>query len=263
MRKNLRFIWLLIKYKFSRMMMFRADFFIAFFADGALFFVQLLAFETIYSQVDSIGGWSRGQMIIFVGTFSIINALNMLIYFFGILDIPEKIKRGDLDQYLTKPINPLLRLTFESVNIGSIPLVILSVLIIQYGIQVAKIEVTFMLGLGYTALVLIMTLLWYDMELILRTIPFLAISAHGIIRIEEQVLELNFRVPGVLYKGIFKALFYFLLPYGIMSTIPTEFITRSSTVSGLFTSVTTVAAFTAFALWFWKFGLKHYKSASS
>jgi len=263
MRKNFRFILLLIKCKFTRMMAFRASFWGAFFADGSLFLIQLLTFETIYSQVDGIGGWDRGQMIIFVGTFSIINALNMLIYFFGVVDIPSKIRRGDLDQYLTKPINPLLRLTFENVNIGSIPLVIMSILIVCYGISISHIQVSFALGLGYAAFVLLMTLLWYDMELIVRTIPFLVTSVNGIMRLEEAILELNFKVPGILYKGIFKLIFYFILPYGIMSTIPTQFITRSIDAVSIFVSVATVATFTAFALWFWRFGIKHYKSASS
>lgn len=259
----MRFIWLLIKYKFSRMMMYRADFFSAFINDGILFIVQLLTFETIYSQVDEIGGWNRGQMIIFVGTFSIINALNMLIYFFGVVDIPGKIKRGELDQYLTKPINPLLRLTFESVNVGSIPLVVLSILIVGYGVSVAGIEVSLSLGLGYTLLVLLMTLLWYDMELILRSIPFFVISANGIMRVEGEMLELNFKVPGVLYKGMFKILFYFLFPYGIMSTVPTQLLSGVLTLPGLVQAICTVIFFTFFALWFWRFGLKHYKSASS
>ena len=263
MIKNLRFILLLIKFKFSRMMAFRFSFWGVFFADGSLFLIQLLTFETIYSQVDSIGGWDRGQMIIFVGTFSIINALNMLIYFFGVVDIPGKIRRGDLDQYLTKPINPLLRLTFENVNVGSIPLVIMSILIVCYGVSVSGIQVSFALGLGYAAFVLLMTLLWYDMELIIRTIPFLVISANGIMRIEELMLELNFKVPGVLYKGVFKLIFYFILPYGIMSTIPTQFISHNIDGIGVCISILTVIIFTAFALWFWKFGLKHYKSASS
>lgn len=263
MRKNLRFIWLLLNYKFSRMMMYRADFFAAFINDGILFIVQLLAFETIYSQVDTIGGWNRGQMIIFVGTFSMINALNMLIYFFGVVDIPEKIKRGDLDQYLTKPVNPLLRLTFEKINVGSVPLVVMSILIVCYGVSVTGLKVSFTVGLGYAALVLLMTLLWYDLELILRSVPFLVISAHGIMKMEGQLLELNFKVPGALYKGIFKILFYFLLPYGIMSTIPSQFLTQSITLPGVLLAILTVAAFTALALWFWQFGLKHYQSASS
>lgn len=263
MTKNLRFILLLMKFKFTRMMAFRFSFWGVFFADGSLFLIQLLTFEAIYSQVDSIGGWNRGQMIIFVGTFSIINALNMLIYFFGVVDLPGKIRRGDLDHYLTKPINPLLRLTFENVNVGSIPLVVMSVLIVCYGVSVSGIQVSFSLGLGYAAFVLLMTLLWYDMELILRTIPFLVISANGITRLEGLMLELNFKVPGVLYKGVFKLVFYFILPYGIMSTVPTQFITRSIDGPGIVVSIFTVIVFTVFALWFWKFGLKHYKSASS
>ena len=261
--RNLKFVLLLLKFKLSRMMALRFSFWGALFADGSLFLIQLLTFETIYSQVDSIGGWDRGQMIIFVGTFSIINALNMVIYFFGVVNIPEKIRNGDLDQYLTKPVNPLLRLTFENVDIGSIPLVILSILIVCYGVSVSGIQVSFALGLGYTAFVLLMTLLWYDMELILRTIPFIVISANGIIQLIEAMLELNFKVPGILYKGVFKLIFYFILPYGIMATIPTQVITRSISTPGICISVFTVFVFTAFAMWFWRFGLTKYKSASS
>ena len=126
MRRNLRFVWLLIKLKMSHMMVFRLNFFGAFFADGMLFLVQLLTFNIIFGQVDSIGDWGRGEMLIFIGTFSMINGLNMLIYFFGVIGIPEKIQSGDLDHYLTKPVNPLFRITFEKVNLGSAPLLLLS-----------------------------------------------------------------------------------------------------------------------------------------
>lgn len=263
MRRNLRFILLLVKLKVSRMMVFRFSFFGAFFADGTLFLIQLLTFSTIYAHIDSIGGWDRGQMMIFIGTFSLINALNMLIYFFGVVSIPNKIKRGDLDQYLTKPINPLLRITFENVNPGSVLLVVMSVMIISYGVSLSKIEVSFLLGVGYSVLVLLMTLLWYDMEIILRTIPFFVISANGISQLEGHLIELNFKVPGILYKGVFKMLFYFIFPYGIMSTIPTQFLSGSLTTPGLIHALCISAVFTVFTLWFWRFGLKHYKSASS
>ena len=78
--KNLRFIFTLLKLKFSRMMVFRFDFFGAFFVDSSLFILQLLMFEAIYSSVDSIGGFRRGDMIIFIGTFSLINAINIGIW---------------------------------------------------------------------------------------------------------------------------------------------------------------------------------------
>jgi len=263
LKRNLRFVLLLVKLKLSRMMVFRFNFFGAFFADGTLFLVQLLTFSTIYAHVESIGGWGRGQMIIFVGTFSLINALNMMIYFFGVVGIPDMIRRGELDQYLTKPINPLLRLTFESVNPGSFLLVIMSVLIIAHGAAVSGIEVSLGAGLAYAAMVLLMTLLWYDMEVIFRTIPFLAISANGLLQLEEHLIDLNFKVPGTLFKGVFRVLFYFVMPYGVMSTVPTELLSGMLTAPGLVQALCVVLAFTAFALWFWKFGLRHYKSASS
>ena len=243
--------------------MWRFSFFGAFFADGTLFLVQLLTFSTIYAHAQSIGGWDRGQMIMFVGTFSLINALNMMIFFFGLVDIPGKIRRGDLDQYLTKPINPLLRLTFENADPGSFLLVVMSVIIVRYGTMVSGLVVSPSLALGYAALVLLMTLLWYDMEVILRTIPFLVISANGVMQLEGHLIELNFKVPGTLYKGIWKALFYFILPYGIMSTVPTQLLSGVLTVPGLVQALGVTLVFTAFALWFWRFGLRRYKSASS
>lgn len=260
--KSLRFIKTLIKLKLSHMMVFRLSFFGAFWVDGTLFFVQLLMFNTIYSQVDSIGGWSKGEMIIFIGTFSLINALNMVIFFFGINDLPSKIRYGTLDHYLTKPISPLLRLTFENVNPGSIPLVLVSIGIIIYGMNISKVEINLFNGLGYTFLVILMTLLWYDVELILRCIPFFVLSATNISRAEE-LLELCMKVPGVLFKGIFKALFYFVLPYGIMATIPTQFIMKTVTPLGILYSIGVVLFFTVLTFYLWKMGLRHYKSASS
>ena len=264
--RALRFVGLLIKLKLSHMMMFRLSFFGAFFADGILFMMQLLSFQVIYSQVESIGGWSRGQMIIFIGTFSLINALNMIIFFFGVAGIPEKINSGNLDQYITKPINPLLRLTFESVDPGSIPLLILSILIVCHGVSVSQVLITFPIILGYVILILLMTLLWYDMTLILRSLSFFFILVSDIdpfAKIEGNLMSLNFRIPGVLYKGAFKILFYFVLPYGIMSTVPTQFLSGMLTFPELIPALCIVFLFTIFALWFWKFGLRHYRSASS
>jgi ABC-2 type transport system permease protein len=254
---------LLIKLKLSRMMVWRVSFFGAFFADGTLFLTQLLTFSVIYARVDAIGDWSRGQMLVFIGTFSMLNALNMVIYFFGMLEVPAKIREGGLDLYITKPVSPLLRLTFENVNPGSIPLILLSAAIVVYGVSVGGMPVTPGLALGYALLVLLMALLYYDMELILRTLTFFVVSMSAIDRLEGEMLELNFKIPGVFFKGAFKVIFWFALPYGVMATVPTQFISRTLTPIGLVYALGVAALFTFLALGFWEIGLRHYKSASS
>ncbi|GHU86902.1 ABC transporter permease [Spirochaetia bacterium] len=263
LRRNLRFVRMLVKLRLSHMMVFRLSFFGAFFADASLFAVQLLAFSAIYSQVDSIGDWGRGRMLIFIGTFSMINALNMVIFFFGIVEIPDKIREGALDLYLTKPVSPLLRLTFESVNPGSIPLIVLSAVIIIYGLSVEGLAVTAAAVTAYIALTLLMTLLWYDTMLIIRTIPFFVIAGDSIGWFEGIMFELNMKIPGVLYKGVFKLLFYFVLPYGIMATVPTQLLTGVLSLPALIHALCIVAFFTVFTIWFWRLGVRHYKSPSS
>ena len=244
------------------MMVFRLSFFGAFWVDGTLFLLQLIMFQAIYSQVESIGGWTGSEMIIFIGTFSLINALNMVLFFFGINDLPDKIRTGKLDYYITKPVNPLFRLTFENINPGSVPLVFASMGIIAYGIYLSNIPFSLMKGISYGILVLLMTLLWYDIELILRCIPFFVVSAVNITRLEE-LLELNMKVPGVLFKGVFKVLFYFVLPYGIMATIPTQFVMKTISPAGIVYGLVIVSLFTGLAFGIWHMGLKNYKSASS
>lgn len=261
--KNLRFIFTLLKMKLAKQMMYRLSFFGATIIDGSLFLLWVLMFNTIYSQVDSIGGWNKGQMIIFVGTFSLLNAINMTIYFFGVIGIPNKIRSGELDHYLTKPINPLLRITFENINLGSAPLIMLSIGIIVYGVYLANIYVSFVTLILYILFIILMAVLYYDLEVIIRTIPFFVISANGIEKLEEAAMNLCMRVPGVLFNGIFKVLFYLILPYGIMATIPTQIITNTVSDTMIACSIGIVIFFTIFTLTFWKYGLKHYKSASS
>lgn len=249
--------------KLSKNMAFRFSFFGVFFVDGSLFFMQLLMFTSIYSRVGSIGGWDKAQMLLFIGTFSIINAVNMATYFFGLISIPKKIKSGEMDLYITKPVNTLLHLSFESIDIGSIPLVFASIGIVVYAVSGMSSQITALTIIGYIFLVLIMILLWYDMMVIIRTIPFFVIQASSIERLEGEVLTLCMKIPGTLFKGAFKLLFYLILPYGIMATVPTQFFSGTLSPLGLVYSLAVVALFTAFTLFFWKFGLKNYKSASS
>jgi ABC-2 type transport system permease protein len=262
-RRHLKIIYTLLKMKLSRNMAFRFSFFGVFLVDGSLFLIQILMFSAIYDQVGGIGGWDRHQMLFFIGTFSLINALNMALFFFGVIAIPGKIKSGELDFYITKPVNSLFHLSFESMDPGSVPLVLASIGILIYAVTGMKFQVTIFKITGYIFFVLLMLVLYYDMMVILRTIPFFVIQASSFERLEVEFLTLCMKIPGTLFKGAFKLLFYLVLPYGIMATVPTQFFTGTLTPLGFLYSILIVIAFTVFTLIFWRLGLKNYKSASS
>ncbi len=263
MRKNIRVVRELLKLRFQNMMMFRLGFFGPFFVDGSLFLIQLLVFEAVYGNVDQIGGWEKGDMILYIGTFSLLNAVNMVIYFFGVIGIPYKIKSGEMDLYLTKPVSPLLRLSFENVNPGSLPLVIMSIVIIAYGMVKAQVTLTLQTVAGYCFWLLLMQVLYYDLEVLLRSVSFYIVSTTGLERIEGAGIELCMQLPGTVYYGVYKLIFCVVLPYGILATLPVKSLIGECNIQMAVYGILLVAAFSVLTGLMWKNGIKHYNSVSS
>ena len=260
--RQLRLVWALFRMKTARQTAFRLGFFGPLFVDGTLFAMQIAMFSAIYGHVDMIAGWGRGQTLLFIGTFSMINALNMTLTFFGLNGLTRLIKSGDFDFYLTRPMNPLLRVSLENINLGSAPLALLSALIIARAARIMG-GVTLWHAIGYAVLVLMMLLLWYDMMLLLRAAAFFVISASSIERVEGALLEMCMMLPGPAFRGAFRVIFTVILPYGIIGTVPAQFFAGLLTGGQLLGAVATVAAFTVLAIGLFRIGCKNYKSASS
>ena len=263
LKKYMRVLRELIRLRLHNMMVFRLDFFGPFFVDGTLFLVQLLAFSVIYEHIDTFGGWGRGEMILYIGTFSLINAISMTLYFFGMITIPEKVKNGELDLYLTKPVSPLFRLSFEHINFGSVPLILMSFCVIWYGIQAMERTVTAGASAGYVWWVVIMTVLDYDMEVLIRAISLYCVTTARMEQLEEACLSLCMKLPGIAFYGGYKVLFYFLLPYGIMATYPVHSMVGEMNMVRAVYGTSIVVLFSMLTGVVWKQGLKKYNSASS
>ncbi len=263
MRKNICVLRELFYLRFHALMVFRLDFLAPFFVDGSMFFIQLLAFGAVYSHVDAIGSWGRGEMIIYIGTFSLINALNMTIYFFGVNAIPQKVRSGELDLYLSKPISPLFRLTFENISPGSVPLIIMSIGIIGYGIRTLHQTLSVTGVIGYLFWVLIMTILYYEMEVIIRSASLYIVSMARLEQLEEACIDLCMKLPGIAFYGEYKIIFYLVLPYGIMATLPVQRIIGKMNAGTAAYGIGVVVLFSILTAVVWKQGLKHYHSASS
>ena len=263
LKKNMRVLREMFRLRIHGLMVFRFDFFAPFFVDGSLFVIQLLAFEAVYSNVETIGNWGKGEMILYIGTFSLLNAINMAIYFFGVNSIPDKVKSGELDLYLSKPVSPLFRLTFENMSPGSVPLIIMSSCIVVYGIHMLKMKLTLAVVFAYIFWIIIMAILYYEMEVIIRSISLYIVSMARMEQIEESGIELCMKLPGIAFYGVYKVIFYLILPYGIMATLPVQSMIGEMSVQEGVYGIGVVILFTVVTVVLWKNGLRHYNSASS
>lgn len=262
-RKYLRLFQAQIRLRFQHLSVFRLDFFGPFFVDGSMFVIQLLAFQAVYANVDTVGTWGKGEMILYIGSFNLLNALSMTICFFGLSSIPDKVKNGEMDLYLSKPASPLFRLTFEKVNPGSVPLIVMSLCIIGYGIQTAGIKPSVETVSAYVFWMTLMAILYYDMEVLVRSVSFYLVSNARLEQLESACLELCMKLPGIAFYGGYKVIFYYLLPYGIMATIPVQSMIEELTFTGAVQGIGITVIFTLLMAVVWKRGLRRYNSASS
>jgi len=263
MEKSWRILWTLIRCRVSRQMVYRLSFWTAFWVDLLIFVMQLITFSAIFSQVPAIGGWTLAHMAIFLGTFTMLDATYMGTYFFGVLAIPEKIRTGGLDLYLTKPVNPLFLLTVEGVDFGSIMLTVPGFLMVAWGVQRLAIHLTVGLVAGYALLFAMMYLLMYAVMVALRVAAFWLVRTNAFSELENSLVEFSFRIPGVVYQGAWKVLFYVLVPYGLMATLPTQYLTGGMRWYHWALAGGVLAAFWAGMSLLWRAGLRRYGSASS
>lgn len=263
MRKSIRIIYALLRSRVSRQMMYRLSFWTAFWVDLTVFLIQLLTFSVIFSQIETIGGWSLPHMAIFLGTFTMLDALYMCTYFFGVISIPDKIRNGMLDLHLVRPVNSLFLLSVENMDFGSIMLTIPGLLMVLWGVQQLGITLTVGSILGYLLIFSMMFLLMYCLMVMLRCPAFWLVRINAFSSLENMLVEFSFRVPGVVFRGVWKVILYVILPYGLMATLPTQFLTGGMRLEHWLLAGCVLIGFWRLMLLFWKTGLRRYGSASS
>ena len=263
LKRYSRLLYTLMKVRLNRGMMYSFNFWTAFLTDLSLFVLQIAMFSAIFLQVETLNGWNVYQMIVFIGTFTILDATYMATYFFGVLTIPDKIRTGSLDGYLVRPVNTLFYVSFENIDLGSAILIIPGIMMVTYGVSMLGATVTLWRVLGYIFLLAIMYFLMYTLMVIIRSLAFRFVKIDAFCEIENELVNFSFRIPGVVFRGMWKLLFLVLLPYGLMATIPTQFLTDVLDGRYWLMTLAVSAAFWALSISLWKRGLKRYSSASS
>ncbi len=257
-------IWLmLLRFRLSASMMYGFNFWSSFFINISIFLIQLIVFLIITAQVDSFNGWNRFHMIFFMGTFTIFNGLYMAFYYFGVTSLPELIRTGKLDLYITKPVSTIFLVSFEKIDLGAAFLAVPGTIMLVYGANRLGIAFSPLKIAVYIFLLMLMLLLMYDLMMILRIFGFWLVKADSLSSIENELEVFSFRVPGTMFRGISKIIFYVILPYGLMATIPTQYFTDYLDMKHWILTLSVCTGFTILCCMLWKTGLSRYESASS
>jgi len=217
----------------------------------------------VYCSVDNINGWTMDQVVFFLGVFFLIDSLAMITFFIGVISIPEMVRTGNLDLYLVKPINPLFNIVTSRFEISFAPNVVYGIVLIIYSLARIGRPASFLQIIWFFIMLFVMYMLYFSLMTIAYCFSFWFVKISGITDLHHHLVEMSYKVPGVAFDGIWKKIFMFFLPYGLIATVPTQVLTQWNGIETVLYPVVISVVFFGLMLFIWKKGLQGYDSASS
>lgn len=262
MTRYIRLYLYFLRFSFSKALEFRIDFGFRIVMDVIYYAVNILFFKVIYLHTPFIAGWREDEIMVFVASYLLIDAIIMTVFSANMWWLPVYINRGDLDFYLIRPVRPLFFLSLRDFSASSFVNLIIAVGFFAYSLLAYNGTIDPFDLFFYVLLILNGVLLSYVLQMLLIIPVFWTHSRRGFIDLFYS-MSLAIERPHQIFKGWTRALFTIGIPFALVASYPATLFFRGWNWNEfLHLASVTIAAWTVM-LFFWNVGLKNYSSASS
>lgn len=249
------------KYCLLRILEFRAEVFSWTFISLFWALVHLMITNIIFGQVDSIAGWTRQEALVLSVTGSMFNSLLWLFIIPSILDLSEKIRKGDFDFYLLRPVDSQFLVSISRFEFDSY-LRVLAMIILLFRLVPQAGPVSVFGILGFVILIGLGMVIYYSMFLLIATLCFWLIQLEALEDLFDTMVTMG-RYPTSIFEGGLRVIFFYLIPMVFVATFPVQVLLGKSGFELVVLGFVMAAVFLFASNRFWNFALKHYSSASS
>ena len=246
-----------------REMGFKTNFLLWIVVELLWFALQLSFIAVIYSHTESIGDWSKWEVVLLMGTAHLIQQIFQAFFLTNCVELSELIRTGRLDFMLLLPINTRFLLSLRKVDLGAFinagsALVVIGYSLKQLGRVPGGIEVIGFVLLGITGI-----LIHYSLMFLLSTISFWTVRAQGIVWGYYSLFNIA-RLPDSAFRGLFRLVFTFVLPMILVANVPAKVIVQKIQSPGqLLLLVGMMVACAVVSEVAWRLSVRRYTSASS
>lgn len=262
MNRYLRLYLFFLQFSFSKALEFRIDFFFRIAMDIMYYIVNIALFKILLIHTPFIAGWNEKQMMIFVGSYLLVDAINMTIFSTNMWWLPFYINRGELDYYLIRPVSPLFFLSLREFSANSFVNLMIAALFFFYSLFSYSQGWDLLSLLGLFLLLINGSLVYYCIQMLMILPVFWTQSARGFIDL-FYTLGLAMERPDRIFKGWLRVLFTTLLPFGLIASFPARIFIEGFDIYTVTHLAVVSALLWIIVLFVWNRGLKNYSSASS
>jgi len=247
-----------------REMSFKANFLLWLGVEFLWFLGQLVFIEVIFAFVDRIGDWTKWDMVLLVGTHQLISQIFQAFFYANLANLPELIRTGRLDFLLLQPVDTQFVVSAKQFGLDNLVNALIGIAFVIF----ALIKMSVIPTAGQIALYIVAVgfgvAIHYSVLFTLAAVSFWIVRSQGLIYGYYSLFNLG-RYPDVIYQGVFKFVFSWLIPVIVVTNVPARLLIRAADspwplILQLAVAATLVTTATRI---FWRTALKRYSSASS
>ena len=223
---------------------------------------ELLSLNIIFSNTTTLGGWGLGELIALLGVFRLVNTLMIALIWPNTEKFNQSIRDGSMDYTILQPVNSMFLVTFSRITVWRIWDLVLAIILIVVGINMAGDITTPLNILTFILLAITGTLIIYSLWIVLIAMTFWFTKFDNNVTILQALLDAG-RYPSTVYPVWLRVIVTFVIPIAVATTIPLQAL-RGELEPGrilLFIGVSIISFWIATKVW--KLGLKQYSGASS
>lgn len=219
-----------------------------------LFFLLL-----IRQSITLFAGYTPDQVVIIFLVYQFVDTLTQ-VFFRGVYTFSGQVRNGELDFYLSKPINPLFRILTGQPDLIDAFFLIPTTLISFWIIASSNVHITGNSIMLTIFLLVNSFLIATGFHILVICLGILTTEVDNTIMLYRDLSMLN-RFPINIYREPLRSALFFILPIGLMITIPAQVLMNITPSLSTAITVTIGVVFFLLSLQAWKWSIKRYTSA--
>ncbi|HJB05383.1 MAG TPA: ABC-2 family transporter protein [Candidatus Merdibacter merdigallinarum] len=268
MKKYFKLYGIFVRVAFRIQMAYRSTYFAGIVGQWLGYGATFATLFIMVSSFDTLSGWNGNEVLLLYG-FSVLSySVGAAFFFTPSVNLSGKIRTGEFDASLTKPLHPFVHEMLSGFNVGYISHFTLSVAVIIIALVNLRFEVTFVSLIHLVLMVLGAALIQAASLIASSVMSFFTINENPILDFLLFNTKQFINYPITVYPRGIQFILTFILPFAFINFYPASLLLGKGVPSGFpavlpyLTPLVGVVCF-ALSVALWNWGLKHYKSTGS
>ena len=215
---------LFVKNSIMSQIEYRANFIAQISLEVTYLILKIIYVAIVYNAGVKVKGISPHAMLIFAGCFTLMTGIYCSLFYSNFVEIPNHVRNGTLDMYISKPVSLQFITTMRRFNLGlAIPNVTGGIIMISVGWTREGIPFNLKNIAGFIGFIAIGICLNYAIFIVPQLLSFWVVKMDGVNPISDSFWELN-KLPMDIFGRWMQRVGIYIIPVFVISNFASQFV---------------------------------------